>query len=131
MSHFFQNFETPINLLNEQAFAANQRGRITHEQQKKFLFINWKKVAIQVFIIAIVGCMLGLGIFLLVELEGATSFGTILFSLIFAFIFLVLSFFTGYVTLRQLRHRAIIQHDYENGAIRQGQGKLVYGKKGY
>ncbi len=131
MSHFFQNFETPINLLNEQAFAANQRGQITPEQQKQFSFVNWKMIIGLAFIITIFGCILGVGIFSLVNWNGATSLSNILLSLIFAFIFLTMSFLLGYSTLRQIRRRAVIRRDYENGAMRQGQGQLVYGKKGY
>ena len=131
MSNFFQNVEMPVNLLNEQAFAANQRGQITPEQQKEFSSISWMRVVGLVFVIALLGCVLGLGIFSLVGWAGTRSLGNILLSLLFALIFLAVSFSIAYSILQPIRRRAVIQRDYENGGMRQGEGQLVYGKKGY
>lgn len=126
-----QNFETPINLLNEQAFAANQRGQITSEQKKQFLSVSWARVVGVVLLIVMMGGCLGLGASAFIAQERVTLLTKILLAVVFVFLFLVSSFFMGYGPVRHLRRRAIIQRDYENGAIRQGQGKLVYGEKGY
>ncbi len=130
MSTFFQNLEQPVNLLNEQAFAANRRGEITTTQQKQLgSGAGWKRIILLALVIIILGGIFSFAFFPVI-LGG--KWQTNLWPMLFiAALFLVLILFVGYGIWSQLNKTIKLKRDFANRAIRQGQGQLSHRKTGY
>jgi len=130
MSTLFQNIALPVNLLDEQAFEANRLGQVTAFQQKQFSSnIGWAKMIGLLFIMVVLAA-----IFIFVfssALSGGKSYTSLLPALVIGLVFLMLILFFGNGIFQQLRKNAKFKHDLANGAIRLGQGQLLYKKNGY
>ena len=130
MSTFFNNLEQPFNLLDEYAFEANRRGEITVIQQKQFTsMMGWKRIVLLVIATIILGSIFGFALFPV--LLGGKWYRDSVPVLFIGAIFLAVMIFMGVGIFRQLYRNMKIQRDLANRAIRQGQGQLAHGKKGY
>ncbi len=130
MSTFFNNLEQPFNLLDEQAFEANRRGEITAAQQRYFESVmGWKRMILLMIAAIILGGIFGFALFPI--LFGGKWYKDSVPVLFIGAIFLAVMLFMGVGIFTQLYRNMKLQRDLANRAIRQGQGQLAHGKKGY
>lgn len=130
MSDFFKNLERSFNLLDAQAFDANRRGEITTVQKQQLSSIAvWKNIIILTIAILILGGIFSFAFFPIILAR--RWFADMLPILALSGVFLVPIAFLGYGIVSQLRRSIKLNRDLANRAIREGQGQLLYGKKGY
>jgi hypothetical protein len=130
MLDFFRNLYQPVNLLDVQTFEANRRGEITADQHKYFSsIVGWKSMILMAFVLIF---FLGIFIFMLFPITlGGNWFANLLPILVIGGVSLVLMLLIGYAIAVPLFRYFKFRRDLANHAIRQGQGQLLYGKKGY
>lgn len=130
MSIFFKSLEQPFNLLDEQAFNANQRGEITPAQQKQIKStFGWGRMIF--LLLAMGGIGVFFGLILIPVILDEDIYKNLIYIICVGGIFLSLLLLIGYALILQVIKTFKLRQDINSRAILQGQGQLVYNKKGY
>lgn len=125
--------EKPFNLLDVQAFKANQRGEITPTQKKQALAtISWAGIIFITLLIILIGSayvivfapvIFTLKAYNLLKIQSIMPF--------LGSIFLIFLLLVSISIFRKARKTIKIWRDIAKRAIHQGQGQIVHTEKGY
>lgn len=128
MSEFFNRLERVSNLLDEQAFRANQRGEITKNQQQALTAPHWKRMTVLALALLIILGLFGLAVYSTLFRTWQADLWPALF---LGGVFLTFFLYVGYNIWLERDKDIRLKRDITNIAIRQGQGQLSHDKKGY
>ena len=130
MPELFTRFEKASNLLDKQAFQANQHGEITLSQRQNLKIDDlWKRLALLFIATPVITSIFGVIIFNAISDD--TWYTNLPFILILGGISLLTLCYGSYQLSLEWRKNNRRKRDIANNAISLGQGQLSHDKKGY
>lgn len=123
---------SPVNLLDEQDWQANQRGEITEAQYSRLMgSLGWQSGCLLVAVFMILMPLVCFVPFFMLMGEGQNVLVPAIFIIVFGLIILVVfatQFVKFYGSIRRLQ---ALRRDRENRAVRHAQGELAFDKGQY